>query len=88
MTIRPTLLFDAALLEPYLGPALAGRDWLMGGDEPTGADVMLSFVGEIAVARADMSRLPNIAAWVKRFQARPAYVRALEKGGPYSFAAA
>jgi ATP-dependent helicase/nuclease subunit B len=29
MTTRPTLLFDAALLEPYLGPALAGRDWLL-----------------------------------------------------------
>lgn len=29
MTTRPTLLFDAALLEPYLGPGLAGRDWLL-----------------------------------------------------------
>lgn len=29
MTTRPTLLFDAALLEPYLGPALDGRDWLL-----------------------------------------------------------
>jgi probable DNA repair protein len=29
MTTQPTLLFDAALLEPYLGPALAGRDWLL-----------------------------------------------------------
>ena len=27
--------------------------------------------------------MPNIAAFVKRIQARPAYQRALEKGGPF-----
>ncbi len=26
---------------------------------------------------------PNVDAWVRRFQARPAYRRALERGGPY-----
>jgi glutathione S-transferase len=31
---------------------------------------------------------PNIQAWVKRFQARPAYRTALERGGAYSFAQA
>jgi len=30
---------------------------------------------------------PNLAAWVARFQARPAYQRSIEKGGAYRFAA-
>jgi glutathione S-transferase len=69
----------------YVDSALAGRDWLV-GDTITGADVQMSFVGEIAGAFGLRARYPNIDAWVKRFQARPAYQRALEKGGAYSYA--
>jgi glutathione S-transferase len=29
-------------------------------------------------------KYPNIKGWVERFQARPAYIAALEKGGPYN----
>ena len=35
-----------------------------------------------------MDAYPNIKAWVKRFQARPAYKAALEKGGAYSYGSA
>jgi len=49
----------------------------------TGADIQLSFVGELAIARTDCTAYPNMIAWVKRFQARPAYRAALERGGPY-----
>jgi glutathione S-transferase len=69
----------------YVESALAGRDWLV-GDGLTGADIQMSFVGEIAGPYGLRAAYPNIDAWVKRFQARPAYQRALEKGGPYSFA--
>ena len=65
----------------YVEAALAGRDWLV-GDDLTAADVQMSFVGEIAKMRG--AAFPNIVAWVDRFQARPAYTRALEKGGPYN----
>ncbi len=70
----------------YIDRALQGRDYLL-GSEFTGADIQLSFVGEIAGSRADRAAYPALDAWVKRFQARPAYRRALERGGPYSFAA-
>jgi glutathione S-transferase len=70
----------------YIDRALTGRDYLL-GNELTGADVQLSFVGEIAGSRGDRAAYPALDAWVKRFQARPAYVRALERGGPYAFAA-
>jgi glutathione S-transferase len=74
-------------LDNHLGhveQSLQGRDWLL-GDTFSGADIQMSFVGE--VARDLRSRFPNIDAWVRRFQQRPAYRRALERGGPYSFAA-
>jgi glutathione S-transferase len=41
-------------------------------------------VGEVTRAFGQEDRYPNIKAWVARFQARPAYQRALEKGGPYN----
>ncbi len=69
----------------YINQALAGRDYLLGADL-TGADVQLSFVGEIAASRANRSAYPNLDAWVHRFQARPAYKAALKRGGPYSYA--
>jgi glutathione S-transferase len=69
----------------YVEASLSGREWLL-GDGLTGADVQMSFVGEIAGRYGLHATHPNIGAWVKRFQARDAYKRALDKGGPYSFA--
>ena len=67
----------------FIDASLQGRDWLVGPDL-TGADIQMSFVGE--AARGLRARYANIDAWVKRFQSRPAYRRALERGGPYSLA--
>ena len=66
----------------YVNAALAGKDWLLG--DFTAADVQMSFVGEVARAFGQMETYPNIKTWVDRFQARPAYVAALEKGGAYN----
>jgi glutathione S-transferase len=68
----------------YIDGALEGRQYLLG--DLTGADIQVSFVGEIASVFGQRANHPNIDAWVNRFQARPAYKRALERGGPYSFA--
>jgi glutathione S-transferase len=69
----------------YIDQALIGRDYLLGADL-TGADIQLSFVGEVAGVRADRSAYPKLDAWVRRYQARPAYQAALASGGPYSYA--
>ena len=69
----------------YVEASLGARDWLV-GTTLSGADIQMSFVGEIAGVYGLRASYPNIDAWVKRFQARDAYKRALEKGGPYSFA--
>jgi glutathione S-transferase len=67
----------------FVDRSLSSSPWLM-GDSFSGADIQMSFVGE--ALRAGRSAFPNIDAWVKRFQARPAYRRALERGGPYALA--
>jgi glutathione S-transferase len=69
----------------YLDGHLKGRSFLM-GDEFTGADIQMSFIGEIAEAYGKRAAFPNLDAWVKRLHGRPAYQKALEKGGPYRFA--
>ena len=69
----------------YVNQSLQGRHWLVGNDV-TGADIQMSFVGEVAGSRGNRENFPNIQAWVERFQARPAYRRAIERGGPYAHA--
>jgi glutathione S-transferase len=69
----------------YVEQSLQGRQWLVGG-ELSGADIQMSFVGEVAGARGNRADYPNLDAWVKRFQQRPAYRKALQRGGPYSYA--
>ena len=69
----------------FVEQSLQGRSWLV-GDTLSGADIMMSFVGEIAGSRAERAAYPNVDAWVRRFQQRPAYRKALERGGPYTFA--
>ncbi|MFI4935048.1 MAG: glutathione S-transferase family protein [Caulobacterales bacterium] len=67
----------------YVDQSLAGRDYLMGKDL-TAADVQMSFVGEVGRVFGRLASLPNLDAWVDRLHARPAYKRALERGGPYA----
>jgi glutathione S-transferase len=66
----------------YVNGVLANGPWLL-GEDLTGADFQMSFVGEMAGRFGRLVPYPNVEAWVKRFQVRPAYERALEKGGEY-----
>ena len=69
----------------FIDHCLDGNEYLVGG-ELSAADVQMSFVGELAVNFMDSSAYPNLEAWVARFQARPAYREAVERGGSYRFA--
>lgn len=67
----------------FLENELADRDWFAGPDF-SAADVQMSFPLEAAAARAGLdARRPRLAAWLARIHARPAYQRALARGGPY-----
>ncbi len=81
-----------SFIEPRLGQNLAfiedelGRSTWFAGEELSGADVQMSFPLEAAAARGGIDDYPRIRAFVERVHARPAYRRALERGGPYSYA--
>lgn len=69
----------------YIEKELEGRSWLC-GEGPTGADIQMSFPLEAAASRVDLAAYPNVRAYVARIQARAAYQRGLERGGPYAYA--
>lgn len=83
--LAPRIESEIANHLSYIEGSLTGHDWLV-GDDLTAADIQLSFVGEVAGAFGLRAKYPSMDAWVKRFQARAAYQRALEKGGPYAYA--
>jgi glutathione S-transferase len=67
----------------YLESQLATRDWFLEG-EFSAADVQMSFPLETAVARGGLDETrPHLMSWLRRVHARPAYQRAVERGGPY-----
>ena len=69
----------------YLEGELAKREWFVEGAF-SAADVQMSFPLETAVARGVLDdRRPHLIAWLRRIHERPAYRRALERGGPYGF---
>ena len=68
----------------FLEGELANRDWFA-GDEISAADIQMSFPLEGAAARGGLDgRYPRLTDFLTRIHARPAYKRALERGGPYA----
>ena len=49
-------------------------------DTLSAADIMMSFPAEIAIRQKRGEEFPALAAFVEMIHARPAYLRALEKG--------
>ena len=68
----------------YMEAELGRSEWFA-GDAFTGADIQMSFVVEGARARGGLdAKRPKLMAYLERIHARPAYKRALERGGPYA----
>ena len=73
-------------LKTYWNESLAGTGWFAGSGM-TAADIMMSFPLEAAASRSPFGEArPNPGAFLARIHARPAYQRALERGGPYAYA--
>ncbi len=70
----------------YLDHELGHNDYLLGA-ELTAADIQVSFVVEAADARHLLDNYVNLSRYAERIHARPAYLRALERGGPYRLGA-
>jgi glutathione S-transferase len=86
---RPARGFVNAQLKlhlDYLEAELAAASWFV-GDRFSAADIMLSFPLEAATDRAGLNQTrPRLMEFLQRIHARPAYKRALEKGGAYRYA--
>ena len=82
LTVEPNLKRQLDFMEAELGKS----QWFAGNDF-SAADIQMSFPVEAAAQRAglDASR-PKLMNFLKKIHVRPAYRRALERGGPYSFA--
>jgi glutathione S-transferase len=77
--VQPQLKMHQAFMETELDKSA----WFA-GEEFTAADIQMSFVVEASVARGGLGHsCPRLMAWLERIHARPAYKRALEKGGPH-----
>jgi glutathione S-transferase len=77
--VQPNI--DAQL--KFLEAELTARPWFA-GTEFSAADVQMSFPIEAAAARGGaMDGHPRLRGFLDRIHARPAYVKALERGGPY-----
>jgi glutathione S-transferase len=80
--IDPQLKLHSDFWESELSKSL----WFSGSDF-TAADIQMSFPLEAAASRAGIDKgFPNVHAFLDRIHARPAYSRALERGGPYAYA--
>jgi len=83
-TLAGPLKQHANLIESQLEKT---KGWFAGGDEPTAADYMMEFPLNAWYTGAKGSELgEQTAAYVQRIRDRPAFQRALEKGGSYSYA--
>ncbi len=81
--VRPQLkaLFD------YWEAELARNGGWFAGPEFSAADIMMSFPAEAGASRAGATAgRPHVETFLKTIHARPAYQRALERGGPYAYA--
>jgi glutathione S-transferase len=84
---------NARMIDPQLAAhtgyweaELTRSEWFA-GDAFSAADIMMSFPVEAAGSRVGYGPdKPRLKAFLQRIHARPAYQRALERGGPYSYA--
>jgi glutathione S-transferase len=78
--IRPRIDSEIENHLSYIESGLKGRTFFVGNDL-TGADIQMLFVLEAAGSRLEPFKAS--LAYRDRMQARPAYQRGIERGGPY-----
>ena len=64
----------------YFSDALGDQNFIL-GDKFSGADIGCGFIANLAEKFGLTGNHPNIAAYIARLRARPAFVRALDKTG-------
>lgn len=78
--VMPQIVSHLKFLESELNKST----WFA-GEEFSAADIQISFVLEAAAARGGLgAQYPKLDAFLARIHARPAFLRALERGGKYA----
>ncbi|HST91508.1 MAG TPA: glutathione binding-like protein, partial [Brevundimonas sp.] len=84
---------NANMIDPQLAAHTAfweaelGKSRWFAGDDFSAADIMMSFPVEAAGSRVGYGAdKPRLKAFLQTIHGRPAWRRALERGGPYSYA--
>lgn len=68
----------------FIEAELAQHSWFT-GNQLSMADIQMSFPVFALLARGGVDDLPNLRAWKKRVEMRPAWQRAIVQGGPVDF---
>ena len=66
----------------YMENEISKTGWFVGNDF-SAADIILSYPIEAASERGGLNKHPNLERFLKKVKERPAYKRAIEKGGPF-----
>lgn len=84
--LAPRIGSEIALHVGHLAHCLGDQAFFM-GDQISAVDFHATFIFEAMHASGGLAKIPNLAAYFERMQARPAYKRAIERGGPYKLGA-
>ncbi|MBL4836711.1 MAG: glutathione S-transferase [Kordiimonadaceae bacterium] len=80
--LAPRITSEIELHIGYLAATLGANDYFM-GEKFSAVDVQMTFVLEAANVGGGLAKIPNLASYLERVQTRPAYLRAIERGGVY-----
>ena len=78
--LNKQLATHAAFIESHL----AQHPWFA-GEQLSMADIQMSYPAMALLARGGQGELPNLVAWKKKVEMRPAWQRAIQQGGPLDF---
>ncbi|MFJ3458737.1 glutathione S-transferase family protein [Scandinavium goeteborgense] len=78
--LNKQLATHAAFIEAHL----AQNTWFA-GEQLSMADIQMSYPAMALLARGEQGTMPNLTAWTKRVENRPAWQRAIQQGGPLDF---
>lgn len=82
---EPELRQYVDVLEERLAAAKSTGGWIAGDPHPTAADFVLSHVVEVLCHYYPDLVGPNLKEWIGCVQSRPAYKRAVDKGGRHRY---
>lgn len=67
----------------FIEAHLSRQRWFAGA-ELSMADIQMSFPAMALLARGGVENLPHLTQWVQRVEQRPAWQKAVERGGPFT----